>query len=215
MKQVLSLLLLFVSLNVCAQLRPHTGAISIGKIQAGILFDQNEKADYLGPNILNLGWTTLRGAGLSELDFEFIYYDQSYDREGAEQYQDERTRFSVEMTQFWSLVNFGRGIGKTHFGPTAAFMYRTEPTTSEDPLGYKETVTNYNLGFGLKALYLYEFNDNLFLNMSTRLTLADMGLETWKLDNPLLSDEQTAKEDFVFDFLRGQYQVNVGINFRF
>ncbi len=215
MKQLLILFFLFLSLDTFGQLRPSRGAIAIGKIQAGILYDQHETVDYLGPNILNMGWTTLRGDGISELDFEFVFYQKSFSQTnltGAD-IDWKRTRFSAEMQYFLSLLTRGMGDAQFHLGPTASAFFHYNRWVSESDIDYPRGESCYCAGLGIKGVYLYEVSPNFYLNFSTKLGLVDLGIMEDRILNPILPPDVQVQRNFDLEFLRRQFQIMLGFNF--
>lgn len=190
-------------------------------VQGGYMFDKSLNFPYRGFNMINLGWSKLKDKRQQSIELELMGYkvkkavyliddfnNRSYPLSGFD-----GIRLSAEL-----LYNYSFGLGEKitdgfFIGPSGSLNFnllRTVPLIATFP--------NNNiclcLGMGTNAGYNWSLNKKTMLRFSTRMTLVDVGWQRNRIENPAFSRKQQRTNKFKTDFLRNQFQIMVGINFK-
>ena len=72
----------------------------------------------------------------------------------------------------------------------------------------------YCLGIGVKADYIYQLKKKIYLLMSTKLMVLDIGYGIHRVFNQNLVIRQQQSKEFTTNFLRKQFPLMIGIGFK-
>ncbi|MBI1227005.1 MAG: hypothetical protein GC192_17370 [Bacteroidetes bacterium] len=208
------LLSLFLLSSLCLYGQKKEKPVYFLKLQGALLYDVHPKNDYLGINLINLGRAKYYDGILRGLDLEFIRYN-SGGQEKVEDYtkwSKERTSFELEYYRSYPIIG---GIENGFFiGPSASLLYSQSTFMPNNSTRKRTDEICECLGLGAKLDFFRKISKSVYLDIGTRFTLLDLGFQITQGYDPTLPKKSQRTKDFSADFLRSQFQLMVGVNFK-
>lgn len=195
-------------------------------IQGGLLSSKTFDQNYTGFNLVNLGFSKIKKNKQQSLQLELIGYkvndiitrtttslDSTFIIEEILQGSNNKRR-SIEL-----LYNYSFGLTDDitdgfFMGPSASLIYNSNQTSPGSTAQFPIRENCLCLGIGMNTGYNVTLNKNLMLTISSRVTLLDIGWGTTQILNPGFTTSQQRTNKFQTDFLRNQFQLNIGLNFK-
>lgn len=189
-------------------------------VQSAFLIDNSFELQYRGFNFLNLGFSkvknnTQRSLSLELIAFEVIKSTTLVRRNITEPLSGSKgRRLSAELVYNYSFALNEKITDGFFAGPSASFGYNALKTT---PITTAQFPTSNNclcLGLGMNTGYNWSLNKKTMLTISTRITLIDIGYLRTRVQNPAWTVRQQRSSGLKTDFIRGQFPLMVGMNFK-
>ena len=202
--------------NLFGQSRKSKRPIYFLKTQGGFLFDAHPNNTYKGFSIFNGGLLKHKNGVLQGFDLELIKYDSDTQKktDGRRGYGWSREKESIELSYFRSYSVIGdidkglfvggfasAGLSKDFFWPSASSRYK-----------YEEKCLCF--GLGIKLDYFFKLKKKIYLDVSTKITLVDFRLDREQRFDPRIPYVWQLDKAFNIDFLRNQFPLMIGLNFR-
>ena len=198
-------------------------------IQGGLLIDHtfNEPMfdkTYTGFNLINLGWSKIKNNTQRSFQLELIGFKADEISVRTDTIDNfiltmptsgfDGKRRSIEL-----LYNHSFGLTEDiangfFMGPSGSLIFNKTQTIPLVSAQFPSDQFCLCLGLGTNAGYNWSINKNLMLSISSRVTLLDIGWQRTKNEIPGRDPRQTTSSKFQTDFLRRQFQVNIGLNFK-
>jgi len=217
MKYLIFTICLLMSFNLYGQRKKRAKSNTFLKVQGGFLYDADSRNDYAGFKILNIGWMKAKDNVLQGIELELIGYESDVQLDGEPIPPNSgpggwaKERKSIELSYFRSYALTGDIENGFFLGPVASFgIINTE---FFPPMFGRPTIEDkcYCLGLGIKADYSIHLTKKLYLNVSTRLTVFDLGRLETRIKNPTLLLRQQRSSSFDFNFIRKQFPLMLGL----
>ncbi len=197
-------------------------------IQGGLLIDHtfNEAMSdktYTGFNLVNLGWSKIKNNTQRSLQLELIGYNVNEKRTrvdtiGNMEFDRILGGFDGKRRSIELLYNHSFGLTEDiangfFMGPSGSLNFNYNKTV---PVigGNIESKFCLCLGVGMNTGYNVSLNKNLMLSISSRVTLLDLGWQRIQREITGIDIRNSTKSKFHADFLRNQFQLNIGLNFK-
>ena len=187
------------------------------KAQGGYFIDINDYKNYKGFNIANIGWAKYQKGVLQEIDLEFTKYDLEFSEYfavyGYDFYgREKRTSLELSYNHLFALVgDIDHGL---FAGPFTSLLYMKEHTFPIWWNTYPYENTCYCLAIGSKFNYVFALNKRLFVNVSSKVSMLDIGVLRSYVNNPIYPPDQNTTTKFSADFIRPQYQLMLGLSIK-
>ena len=208
---------LILTINLSAQSKKSKKPIYFLKVQTGLLYDLHPESNFLGFNQLNVSWAKFQNDKINEISLELLKYTTDLDRVSAvssSPFKLKRIKTSFELEYYKSLLHKGKIKNGFYMGPTASLRYMKTNFSPNMSTIIKYEEIYRSLGLGAKAVYYYTITKGISLNLSTKITLLDLGVNTLQDFNPTLTLRQQSSSEFKTFLLRKQFALLVGINFK-
>jgi len=191
--------------------------------QGGYMFDNSLNFPYRGFNIVNLGWSKLKDKTQRSIELELIGYNVKKALFIIDDFNNfppfavrgfTGKRRSVEL-----IYNHSFGLGEEitdgfFVGPSGSLIFNSLTTTPLSSAAFPTREICLCIGVGMNTGYNWSLNKKTMLRFSTRISFVDFGWERTRVSNPNFDVRQQRTSKFKTDFLRNQFQVMVGLNFK-
>ena len=192
--------------------------------QGGYMFDNSLNFPYRGFNIVNLGWSKLKDKTQRSIELELIGYNVKKAILLIDDFNNlppiDTRGFTGKRRSVELIYNHSFGLGEEitdgfFLGPSGSLIFNSLTTA---PLGSSVFPTReicLCIGVGMNAGYNWSINKKNMLRFSTRISFVDLGWERTRVSNPSFQTVRRQRiNSFKTDFLRNQFQVMVGLNFK-
>ena len=125
-----------------------------------------------------------------------------------------RERKSYELIYARTYVLFGDLNNGFYVGPTASLNINKNSIIPANSASFPSEETCYCVGIGVKANYSWSITEKLLLNVSTRITIIDLGRLRTEVKDPTLTIRQQRTNKFDANFLRKQFPLMIGVSFK-
>ena len=125
MNKLILLLCFLLPMSAFGQGKKSKRAIYFLELQGGLLFDAHQRADYLGPNQLHIGWSKVKNNRINEIALEFVRYTTDFQPEPGPNTTPpkwRRKRQSIEAKYFLSVWSKGGEKYRFYAGPISSFL---------------------------------------------------------------------------------------------
>ena len=216
MKYAILFLSLSITVNLIGQSQKSKKPKYFLKLQGGFLYDGHQNNSYKGFSLINLGWVKHQNNVLQGFDLELIKYNSDVQRkEGSRRgYGWNRDKISAELSYFWSYRMFGTLKNGLFAGGFGSLIWSTDFFLPSSNSRYKYEERSKCLGLGLKLDYVFQLKKLIYLNVSTKLTLFNTGLTEEQRFSPFSPLKFQNDKKFVADFLKNQFPLIIGLQFR-
>jgi len=194
-------------------------------VRGGFISDfktDESELNYNGFNVLNFGWSKVKGNQLHGIEVEGFSFTEGFVEFIVTNMDTiitrglDRNRTTVELiySRMYALNN--NDITKGLFvGPTGSILYNRDENIPAVTTAFPIATDCFCIGLGARAGYNWRLLDRLMITFSTKATLLDIGWKRERVLNPILTKSQKIAEEGVnADFIRPQYQIMLGLNFR-
>ena len=190
-------------------------------LQGGLFFDKSFNQSYTGFNLINIGWSQIKNRTQRSIQLEFIgYKNLDLIRVFIPSTNIEELRgFRYQRRSIELLYNhlFGLSSDVTNgffIGPSGSMMFNSKHTFPSESRYTSSKEICLWFGVGMNAGYNWSIHKNIMLSVSTRVTLFHLG---WQREDEMAPSTDTIVFrgiSYPIAFLRDQFQLNIGLNFK-
>jgi len=188
--------------------------------QAAFFADNSFELQYRGFNFLNLGFSKVKNNRQRRLSLELIGFDVKKEKtiitrnfiSPIRGFTGKRR--SAELIYDYSFALSEKITDGFFVGPSASIGYNALKTIPLTTAQFPTSINCFCFGLGFNTGYNWSLNKKTMLTISTRITLLDTGWERMRVKNPAWTVRQQRSSSFKFDFIRPQFPLMVGINFK-
>ncbi len=188
------------------------------KIQGAYFFEGHPVENYMGFNLVNLGFMKVKDRKVIGLDLEGRFIESTVDKN--KQQTSPRLPFcvvnkrSLEFSAYKTYGVLGSFKNGLYVGPMLSLGFlREEQEPDVSLLAFPDNKSLLKLGAGVKADYYISLSQKLFFTVGTRLTLLDFGFLQGRVENPTLPILEQKYSGFEFEFVRPQFPLMLGLVF--
>jgi len=178
-------------------------------LRSGFFLDDVNDKNYSGFNLVNFGWSNLKKKRIQSLEIEAIVINSKvYSKD-----QIDQRRRSLEHIYSHSFL-LSKGADGLILGPTASLFFYSDKFNPINSFLYPTHNIYATVGIGANAAYNWRIGKKIILDISSRITLLDIGINNRRVDNPILQERLRSLTEFHMDFIRPQYQLMLGVKLK-
>lgn len=193
------------------------------QVQFGYLVATGFDKTYTGFNAINIGLSKQKNKRIQSLELELIRFDieniilppfiPDPSLPPPPPRGSKRERRSLEVIYNYSFILSQKKDG-FYLGPSGSFVINSNEIIPFTLIVFPTQQICFCIGAGFNSGYNWRLGKKVILGVSTRITLMDFGLLSEEIRNPVFLPIQRRNTRFSVDFLRPQYQLELGMKFK-
>ncbi len=193
-------------------------------LQGGAIADFYPDANYFGFNFAKIAWSKKTKKGKERgLEFEIFYFEMDSDNTQIEIHPIagseiiagfKREKFRIQSSFYW-----GKQIIETEkmsllLAPIISLGLDQNYIIPKISSLFPEGNTLWGMGAGIYTNITSPFTKKIDLILGTKLFLFDFGYNRYTYNSPSFTLEEQRSESVVFDFIRNEIPISMGLRFR-